>query len=268
MNTSGIVIYVVLMIALFLLLKNVFNMNIFSIIIIIFVLLAFSMYMSTSTNTLQDMQNGQTASKIDASSLATNGTNVPATNFAYSIWFYVNDFNYRYGSPKVIYGRMGAPSTSGGGVVDGVDGTNPCPLVVLGALENNIDTTLTCYSSNTNTGGTVPYTCTVANVPIQKWTNLIISVYGRTLDTYLDGKLVRTCLLPGTAYVDNSADVYVTPSGGFDGWTSKFQYYPNPLNPQEAYNIYAAGYGESTTGSYQIQISLIENGTTQSTTTI
>lgn len=80
--------------------------------------------------------------------------------------------------------------------------------------------------------------------------------------------MVRTCLLPGTAVINNSADVYVTPSGGFDGWTSKFQYYPNPLNPQEAYNIYAAGYGSINTGSYQIQISLIENGTTQSTTTI
>ena len=106
-------------------------------------------------------------------------------------------------------------------------------------------------------------------MPIQKWVNLIISVYGRTLDTYIDGKLVRTCLLPGIAYVNNNAAVYVTPLGGFNGWTSKFQYFPNPLNPQEAYNIYAAGYGNSSmSNSYQLQISLIENGTTQSSTTI
>ena len=268
MNTSSIVIYVILIVAIFYLLKNIFNMNIFSIIIIIFIIVAICMYMSSSSNTLQNMQNGETASKIDASSLATNGSDVPATNFAYSIWFYINDFNYRYGSPKVIYGRMSAPSTPGGGNVpiDGIDGTNPCPLVVLGAIENNIDTILTCYSNN---GGTIPYKCSVANVPIQKWTNLTLSVYGRTLDTYLDGKLVRTCLLPGTAVINNSADVYVTPNGGFDGWTSKFQYFPNPLNPQEAYNIYAAGYGGNSIGSaYQIQISLIDNGTTQATTTI
>ena len=268
MNTSSVVMYIILFIAIIFLLKTVLNMNIFAIAIIAFILVAFFIYLySTSENVLQYMQNGETASTINASSLATNGSNVPATNFAYSIWFYVNDFNYRYGSPKVIYGRMGAPSTDGGGnvPVDGIKGTDPCPLVVLGAIENNIDTVLTCYANN---GGTIPYKCSIANVPIQKWTNLIISVYGRTLDTYLDGKLVRTCLLPGTAVINNSANVYVTPNGGFDGWTSKFQYFPNPLNPQQAYNIYAGGYGNSSLGTYQIQLSLIENGTTQASTTI
>lgn len=266
MKSSSIAVYVILIVAIFFLLKNISNMNIFSIIIIVFIIVAIFMYMSTSSDTLQDMQNGQTASKIDASSLATNGTNVPATNFAYSIWIYVNDFNYRYGKPKVIFGRMGGSSTAGTGniPIDGVDGIDPCPLVVLGAIENNIDTVITCYSK---AGTTVPYKCTIPNVPIQKWTNLIISVYGRSLDTYLDGKLVRTCLLPGTASVNSNANVYVTPGGGFDGWTSKFQYFANPLNPQEAYNLYAAGYGGGSS-AYQIQISLIENGTTQSSTTI
>jgi hypothetical protein len=280
MSSLTIVIYVVLLVLIFLLLKNVFNLNILSIVIIIFIIVVIFMYLfSGSSNTLQDLQNGETQSKIDATSLASNGTNVPATNFAYSIWFYVNDFNYRYGETKVIFGRMDAPTTNGQGSVDGVNGVNPCPLVVLGAVENNIETSLTCYAdssvtSDTTSGTTTTNTiiappCVIPNVPIQKWVNLIISVYGRTLDTYIDGKLVRTCLLPGIAYVNNDSPVYVTPSGGFNGWTSKFQYYPNPLNPQEAYNIYAAGYGNSSmSNSYQLQISLIENGTTQSSTTI
>jgi hypothetical protein len=247
-------------------------------IIVIILIIMFFIYIFRDPYTLLNLQNGQNSSTIKASSLATNGSNIPSSNFAYSIWFYINDFNYRYGEPKVIFGRMGSPSpSSNGGSVSGISGLDPCPAVVLGAVENNIDISLGCFpginqTPTTGGGNTVVHTCSVANVPVQKWVNLTISVYGRSLDVYIDGKLVKTCLLPGVANVNNSADVYVTPLGGFDGWTSRFQYFPNSLNPQQAYNIYARGYGGNMFTNflqgYQVQISLVENGTTQSSITI
>ena len=86
------------------------------------------------------------------------------------------------------------------------------------------------------------------------------------MDIYIDGKLVKTNLLPGVASVNNNADIIVTPKGGFDGWTSKLEYYPNSLNPQEAWNIYIKGYGGSflsnLLGYYSVEISVQENGTT------
>jgi hypothetical protein len=90
------------------------------------------------------------------------------------------------------------------------------------------------------------------------------------MDVYIDGKLVRTCLLPGVASVNNNANVHVTPSGGFEGWTSKFQYFPNSINPQEAWNIYTQGYSNMSSmfNSYQVQLALVENGKTQSSITI
>jgi hypothetical protein len=232
-------------------------------------------YIFTDPYTLQNIQDGKTASTIDASSLATNGTDVPSSNFAYSVWFYINNWNYRYGEDKVIFGRMGAMSGSGKGSVKGLSGLDPCPAVVLGAVENNISISLGCYPGadqqpTTPGGNTVVHTCSVANVPIQKWVNLVLSVYGRSMDVYIDGKLVRTCLLPGVASVNNNAKIFVTPLGGFEGWTSKLQYYPNSLNPQEVWNIYTRGYANwlSMFNSYQVEISLVENGTTQSTVTI
>jgi hypothetical protein len=234
-------------------------------------------YMLTNPYTLQNIQNAQTASVISASSLATNGSSVPSSNFAYSIWMYINDWNYRYGEPKVVFGRMGSSSDSSGNTsITGVSGVDPCPAVVLGAIENNIAVSLGCYPGidqvpTTSGGSTVVHTCAISNIPIQKWVNLIVSVYGRTMDLYIDGKLVKTCLLPGIAHVNNNADVYVTPSGGYNGWTSKFQYYPTPINPQDAWNIYTSGYSSSwfnLSQSYQVQLSLIENGTTQSSVTI
>lgn len=244
-------------------------------IVVIVLILMVLRYIFTDPYTLQNIQSGQTTSTISASSLATNGSNVPSSNFAYSVWFYVNDWNYRYGEPKVIFGRMGAQSSSSGGSVPGVSGLDPCPAVVLGAVENNISVSLGCYPGadqepTTPGGNTVVHTCNVANIPIQKWVNLVISVYGRTMDLYIDGKLVRTCLLPGIASINNNANIYVTPAGGFNGWTSKLQYYPNSLNPQEAWNIYTQGYSSwsSIFNAYQIQIALVENGTTQSSVTI
>ena len=244
-------------------------------IVVIVLILMLLRYVFSDPYTLQNIQDGQTTSTISASSLATNGSNTPSSNFAYSVWFYINDWNYRYGEPKVIFGRMGAKSGDGGGSVPGISGLDPCPAVVLGAVENNISVSLGCYPGidqepTTPGGNTVVHTCSIANVPIQKWVNLIISVYGRTMDLYIDGKLVRTCLLPGVASVNNNANIYVTPAGGFNGWTSKLQYYPNSLNPQEAWNIYTRGYSDwsSMFNAYQIEISLVENGTTQSSITI
>jgi hypothetical protein len=246
-------------------------------ILVVVLIIMFFIYFFRDPYTLQRLQNGQNSSTIKASSLATNGSNIQSSNFAYSIWFYINDFNYRYGEPKVIFGRMGAPSSANGGSISGVNGMDPCPTIVLGALSNDLEISLGCFPGanqipTTPKGNTVVHTCKVSNVPVQKWVNLTISVYGRSLDVYLDGKLVKTCLLPGVANVNNNADVYITPAGGFNGWTSRFQYYPNSLNPQEAYNIYVKGYGGNMFSNflqgYQVQISLISNGMSQSTVTI
>lgn len=245
-------------------------------IVVIVLILIFLYYLLSDPYTLQGVQSGQTTSTISASSLATNGSGVPSSNFAYSVWFYINDWNYRYGEPKVIFGRMGSLSNQGSGSVDGVNGLDPCPAVVLGAVENNIAVSLGCFPGadeepTTPGGNTVVHTCIVANIPIQKWVNLTVSVYGRSMDIYIDGKLVKTCLLPGVASINNSANLYVTPSGGFDGWTAKLQYYPTSLNPQQAWNIYAQGYSNwlsSVFNEYQIQLSLLQNGTTQSSITI
>jgi len=247
-----------------------------TIVVIVFILMLLN-YFFADPYTLQNIQDGKTSSTINASSLATNGSDVPSSNFAYSIWFYINDWNYRYSEPKVIFGRMGAKSGKDNGSIPGISGLDPCPAVVLGAVENNISVSLGCYPGideepTTSDGTTVVHTCHIGNIPIQKWVNLVLSVYGRTMDLYIDGKLVRTCLLPGIASVNNNADIHVTPSGGFDGWTSNLQYYPNSLNPQEVWNIYSRGYSNFTSmfnfDSYQVEVSILQNGTTKSSVTI
>jgi hypothetical protein len=242
-------------------------------IVVIVLIIMLIRYIFSDPYTLQSMQDATMASTINSTSLATNGgTQVPSSNFAYSIWIYINNWNYRYGESKVIFGRMGS---LGSGSVSGINGLDPCPVVVLGAVENNVSVSLGCYPGidqqpTTPGGNTIVHTSSVSNVPIQKWVHLVVSVYGRSMDIYMDGKLVKTSLLPGVASVNNNSNVYVTPAGGFEGWTSKFQYYPNSLNPQQVWNIYTQGYSSwsSIFNSFQLQIALVENGTTQSSITL
>lgn len=249
------------------------------IIVIIVLLYVLVRYVTTDVNTLSGLSSGTAMTTIESTSLAQSTSGNNSSNFAYSIWFYVNDWNYRYGEPKIIFGRIGAGSSdSTSGTPSGIMQMGPCPAVILGAISNNLDIALTVFpgldsvSNTTGTSNSMLHNCAVPNVPIQKWVNLLISVYGRSLDVYLDGKLVKTCVLPGIAKINDNSNVYVTPSGGFSGWTSKFQYYPNSIDPQTAYNIYQQGYGASMLGNifgkYQVKVSLVENGAESSSLTI
>lgn len=221
-------------------------------VIIIILVIMLIKYIASDGNTLTSLSAADTMQKIDAADLAT-GTNASSSNYSYSIWFYIDDWNYKYGERKAIFGRM----------TQDTDVKQPCPVVYLGREQNNLEIVSSVYPGDSTSGDqNAINTCSVANVPIQKWVNLIVSAYGRTMDVYLDGKLVRTCVLPGVSNVDSNASVYVTPNGGFSGWTSKFQYWPESCNPQKAWNIYKQGYGGSWLGNmfgkYTVKISLME----------
>jgi hypothetical protein len=98
--------------------------------------------------------------------------------------------------------------------------------------------------------------CTIRNVQLQKWINLTMSVYGNTVDLYLDGKLVRTCImatLPAgltstdELYIGGGYDLdstqKITPSDGdLKGYISNVVYKANYFTPEEAWSIYGDGY--------------------------
>ena len=216
------------------------------ILIVLYLILHFFFSKSTSLTNLQD---GTQKQVIEASTLSNNSA---TSNYTYSMWFYVEDWNYRFGEPKIVLARLD-------------EDLHPSPSVVLGAMENNITINVACYPDNKSGGKELTHKCTIENFPLQSWVNLIISLYGRSLDVYIDGKLVRTCVLPGVAKVNPDANIQVTPDGGFSGWTSNFEYWDDATNPQQAYNIYKSGYGGSSFGNlfnkYRIKISFLDDGT-------
>ena len=253
-------------------------MDVKGILLIIFILILLYIIVKliySSSSPLSTIQDGTTMTTIQPNSLSGGSSGSTSGNFTYSVWFYVNDWNYRYGEPKVIFGRMSSSSSSTGGSTPGVSGIDPCPAVVLGAIQNNISISLACFpgadsTPTTSTNNSIVHTCNVANVPVQKWVNLLVSVYGRSMDVYIDGKLVKTCLLPGIAKINTNSPIYLTPKGGFSGWTSKLQYWPNATDPQTAWNIYMQGYGGSTNmfSQYKVKVAFYKGITEQSSVSI
>jgi hypothetical protein len=222
--------------------------NILIFVILLILLIIIIRYLRRDVNKLSNLENAKIMQEITPSEL-TDPEHAGSSNFTYSIWFYIDNWNYRYGEEKVLFGRM----------ISGTGATEPCPSVVFGEMQNNLKVLLTVYpglEDNTLSNNFIVYNCSIQNMPIQKWTNLLVTVYGRFMDVYLDGKLVRTCLLPGVSKIDPNAPVYITPNGGFSGWTSKFQYWSHATDPQEAWNIYKKGYGASIFGNLFGQYSI------------
>ena len=281
-------------------------MDVKQIVILVFVLLVIIYLIVNAfskTNKLTEMAEAKKPQTIKADDLK-NSNN--SSNFTYSMWLFIDDWNYMFGSEKNVLERTNCPtvvldtkpntlkvkikyydaekeivgSATGAGSGAGIDQaatdaaclacesgyTCACDACNKGVRTSETDEERAARlaaerdAANANTS---IHTCVIDNIPIQKWVNVITSLYGRTLDVYVDGKLVRTCVIPGVPRVDNNMDINVTHGGGFSGWTSSFKYWSHASNPQEAYNIYKDGFGGSILGNalskYRLRFSMVKD---------
>jgi len=198
--------------------------------VIIILYLVYTYFFSDPTVAdLAGMHNAKLMKEMTADKLPGNkGSN----DFTFSVWVYVNTWNYRYGQVKNILRRTNA-------------GGDHCPLITLGSGTNNLTVSMATYPNSGEVTTAQIHNCTVKNIPLQKWTHLLVSTAGRSLDVYIDGKLVKTCLLPGVAKMDPTAPLQLCADGGFSGFTSRLRYYSRSLNPREVYEIYKEGYSSS-----------------------
>jgi len=218
---------------------------IIAVVIIIALINIILFFMSKSEVKLSSMQSGMIPLNILSSSIPIP---LSSSNYTYSSWFYINQWSSD--GNKVIMQHLNVDA-------------DPSPKISLGATQNNLTIQQACVVS----GNSIAiHKCEVKNIPIQKWVNLLISVNGRSLDVYIDGKLVRTCVLPGQIKNDGAEKpIEITPAGkGFHGWTSNFKYWNTSTNPSEAHKIYKAGYGGSVLGNlfnkYRLKVAFVKDG--------
>ena len=105
-----------------------------------------------SANKLTGFNDAKKVTKIDAGKLAQSN----ASNYAYSAWFYVDDWSYRYGEPKNNFRKIGQRFKY------------LVQSIILGAIENNLKIETTVYPSSQLLKNHSTHTCNVDNVPITK----------------------------------------------------------------------------------------------------
>ena len=97
------------------------------------------------------------------------------------------------------------------------------------------------------------------------------------LDVYIDGRLTRTCVIPGPPVSGINSDLYISHSSktnnpGFAGRISDLTIFKYAINPQQAFSIYRKG--SSMTGitsaftRYQLQLALLQDNKVKSSYTI
>ena len=203
--------------------------------------------LNNNSGYLTNMSVGNKEIVIDSKKLKNNNN---SNNFSYSIWFFLDDWQYYLENNKTLLKRTK---------------NNSSHEIKFLPYENNIQINIDSINNPNSNQTNYVNNCIVRNFPLQKWVHLLVSLNGRTLDVYLDGKLVRTHILPGVAKSLKDSDVQITPNGGFAGWTSRFQFWNDSLNPQEVYNIYKNGPGGSSSwlsyfDKYKIKLTwLVDN---------
>jgi hypothetical protein len=214
-------------------------MNLLTIIVFVLVIvLIYAVYklMTKTTTTVSGFSDASQAVSVSGDKLGSS------PNFGYSVWVYIdawqNTQTTQSGSDTVVYKKN---------ILTRCNGKTSIFQMYLDNEQNN----LMLKFPNTNPATT----CTIQNVKLQKWFNVIMSVYGNTSDLYLDGKLVRTCILPGPVTPGTGDSLQVgggditcsssSAAGDLIGYISSVVYKNDYFTPEEAWSIYSAGYSGS-----------------------
>ena len=254
-----------------------------AVVVILFVLYSYFFTDNTSQNliTLKDGTMSETLGEDKIENSA---------NFSYSLWIFLKDYNYNYGKKKYIFFRPTAGHTAATPTT--TDPTIPLEddfhyNLHLDEYDSSLNFTIrtvegdTSQSEGTATNVSKSTTCTLKNIPLQKWTHVLISVRNKTLDIYLDGKLEKTCVSDLPYMLPESAQpLYLCPSEntikksestesgekypGFRGFMGTFMHYTRAIQPREAYAIYKEGYGgggflSDLLNKYKLKIAFMEN---------
>ena len=88
----------------------------------------------------------------------------------------------------------------------------------------------------------------VEDIRLQTWNHFVISLWGKTMDIYLNGHLVRTFVIDAELFPKIPEELVVGAEEGktYDGYISRFTYYPRVITPQEVKKLYYRGPAKKT----------------------
>lgn len=174
------------------------------------------------------------SSLVDGKSSTSVTSSASGSTTTVQFWMYIKDWDYHFGQEKQVLAKT--------------DATNPaivCPGISLHPTDNTLDIKVSLYSNGSslatsNTGSGEAQTVTVENVPLQSWFAVSVTIYGRTLEVYINGRLVKTTILGGIPKPANGG-IVIGAKGGFSGSVCTLVNTSNQLQPSDAAAFYAAG---------------------------
>ena len=209
--------------------------------VIVILLLLYVIFKALTTNytTLGSMQKWTNKTTL-------TGGNLPNSfkaNSSVSVWFYIKDWA---NSANIINFCSDAGATT---------------VIFKAYLKDNTNTVVIQPKSSTAN----VTNCEISEFPLQKWVNLIISFNGSAMDVYVDGKLVKSCVVNmGSEFAKTQSIVLggdSTSSGKDIGFITNVKLKASPIAPQEAWDIYSQGFGGSPwsdlLNKYKVKLSFI-----------
>ena len=209
-----------------------------AVIIILLLLYVIFKALTTTYTSLGTMQKWENQTTLQGSNLPSNFK----ANSAISVWFYIKKWA---GDAKVIHFKK-------------------------------LDVTIfqVQFKPNTNTIQIFPQSgasatgkdCDISDFPLQKWVNLIISFNGTAMDVYVDGKLVKSCVVDGGSKLGETTSIVLgdetkKPPTHDVGFITNVKLKSSPIAPQEAWDIYSQGFGgrpwSDILNKYKVKLSFI-----------
>jgi hypothetical protein len=188
----------------------------------------------------------QAPTALDGKKETTIGAaSVPLTqnsDYGVQFWMYIQDWDYNFGKEKLVLLRK-----------DPTNAATTGPKITLHPTDNSLNVSVSIFPSGATAGASNPagandtnatgdvFTCTVENVPIQSWFSVSATVFQRNLDIYINGRLVKSCVLPGVPKPAVGDVIIGSPTTGFSGNVCNVHFYPNSLAPTDASAFYAGG---------------------------
>jgi len=183
---------------------------------------------ASSGNLARTPIDSMTGATIPASAVP-GQAGVNGGNYAIQWWMYIKDWNTRFGQEKAVLKRGGRGAQN--------------PYVYLHPNENTLVVKVDSFdsgSSRADAHGGNDFTCELTNVPLQSWFSVGLSVAGRNLDLYIDGKLMRSCMVPGVP-ITPRGDLKIMPDGGFSGNVIDVYHYARSITPSDAMTFFTGG---------------------------
>ncbi len=189
----------------------------------------------SSGDKLPSPTDGKTRTVIPAAEVPVGA----GTDYGLQFWMFIKDWDYNFSKEKQVLKRIQPTNTNEFGPKITLHPTDNTLQVSVAIYPNSQSGTTASAASSTPTADS--QVCTVENVPLQSWFSVSVTVFQRNLEIYINGRLVKSCVLLGIPKPVVGDIVLGDATNGFSGSLCNLKSYGSMLGPQDAQAFFAAG---------------------------